>query len=197
MIMSSDTSGCPSRRLRRAGGVRPVLLVLMLAGMGADAAPLAARADTPLREPSARERTVASGEKVRLDHSGHKRVGMASYYGRAFSGRKMADGTPMKPDHDNAASRTLPLGTTARVRNVRDGKTAMVTIRDRGPYVKGRIIDLSPRTAKQLGMLNAGVVQVEVIPITVPQPDGTIKSVVALLEPRQGSRSGSVAITRE
>jgi rare lipoprotein A len=94
----------------------------------------------------------------------------------------MADGTPMKPESDNAASRTLPLGTTAQVTNLRDGKTAVVTIRDRGPYAKGRIIDLSPHTAMQLGIIKGGVAQVEVIPMTVPQPNGSVRSVVALSE---------------
>jgi rare lipoprotein A len=125
--------------------------------------------------------------KARLDHSGLKRVGEASYYGPTFSGRKMADGTPMRPESDNAASRTLPLGTTARVTNLRDGRSALVTIRDRGPYAKGRIIDLSPRTAKQLGMLHSGVARVEVEPIKVPQPNGEVMLMVALAEPQKAS----------
>ena len=122
---------------------------------------------------------------ARLDHSGLKRVGMASYYGQRFSGRTMADGTRMRPESDNAASRTLPLGTTALVTNLRDGRTALVTIRDRGPYIKGRIIDVSPRTAKLLGMLDAGVVQVEVAPLTVPQPNGERTLIAALADAKR------------
>ncbi len=64
----------------------------------------------------------------------------------------MADGKQMDPRHDNAASRTLPLGTTAKVTNLETGKSAFVTIQDRGPYVDGRIVDLSPSTAREIGL---------------------------------------------
>ncbi len=64
----------------------------------------------------------------------------------------MADGTPMNPRGANAASRTLPLGTVATVTNLQTHKSALVTIQDRGPYVKGRIVDLSPSTARKIGM---------------------------------------------
>jgi rare lipoprotein A len=93
-----------------------------------------------------------------------------------FAGRKMADGNVMRATGNNAASLTLPLGTTAQVTNIKTGKTAVVTIQDRGPYVDGRIVDLSPATARQIGLdSRAGVTDVEVAPITVPQPDGHIK----------------------
>lgn len=109
----------------------------------------------------------------KLDRSGRKQVGKASYYARRFAGRKMADGTPMKPHGNNAASKTLPLGTTARVTNLETGKSATVTVRDRGPYVRGRIIDLSPSTARQIGITpEDGVARVEVAPIAVPLADG-------------------------
>ena len=120
-----------------------------------------------------------------LDHSGHKRVGKASFYARRFFGRRMADGTPMRPDADNAASKTLPLGTKARVTNLETGQSAVVTIQDRGPYVKGRIVDLSPATAEQIGLSREeGVTRVEVAPIAVPQPDGSTKPGAAALEAR-------------
>jgi rare lipoprotein A len=93
-----------------------------------------------------------------------------------FSGRKMADGTPMLPQSNNAASRTLPLGTTAKVTNLETGQSAVVTIRDRGPYIQGRIVDLSPSTAKQIGIdRKKGLARVEVAPILVPLPDGRLK----------------------
>jgi rare lipoprotein A len=117
---------------------------------------------------------AAKGHK--LDHSGRKRVGKASIYARKFVGRKMADGTPMRAHDDNAASKTLPLGTVARVTNLETGQSARVTIQDRGPYVAGRIVDLSPGTADQIGLsLEQGLAPVEVAPITVPQPDGGAK----------------------
>lgn len=87
----------------------------------------------------------------------------------------MADGTPMNPNANAAASKTLPLGTTARVTNLESGKSAVVSIRDRGPYVPGRIVDVTPKVAEKLDMKEEGVAPVEVRPIAVPQPDGSIK----------------------
>ena len=78
----------------------------------------------------------------------------------------MADGTRMDPHGDNAASRTLPLGTRARVTNLQTGQSTLVTIRDRGPYVRGRIVDLSPATARMVGITpKTGLAKVEVTPI--------------------------------
>jgi rare lipoprotein A len=123
-----------------------------------------------------------------LDRSGHKRLGKASFYARQFSGRKMADGTTMQPQSDNAASKTLPLGTTAKVTNLETGKSAVVTIRDRGPYIKGRIVDLSPSTAKEIGIDHKnGVAKVEVAPIVVPLPDGSTKLGAAVTAPNKQS----------
>lgn len=112
----------------------------------------------------------------KLDHSGRKCVGEASFYARKFAGRKMANGKKMNPHGNNAASKTLPLGTQARVKNLETGQSAVVKIEDRGPYVKGRIIDLSPATAEKIGIeRDEGIGRVEVAPITVPQPDGSVK----------------------
>lgn len=102
-------------------------------------------------------------DKPKLPES---QAGKASYYGPQFAGRPMADGTPFDPDSNFAASRTLPLGTWVRVTNKENGKSEIVQIRDRGPYVDGRIIDLSPRTAGRLDMLEQGVVEVEVEPLS-------------------------------
>lgn len=118
------------------------------------------------------------------DLSARKRVGTASFYADNFFWRPMADGSPMDPQGDNAASRTLPLGTTAKVTNVATGKTAVVTIEDRGPYVDGRIVDLSPGTAKKIGLTpKKGITKVVVAPIAVPLPDGKVKEGTAAHEP--------------
>jgi rare lipoprotein A len=110
------------------------------------------------------------------DLSGLSRFGDASFYARKFAGREMADGGKMDPRGDNAASKTLPLGTRAKVTNIVTGQSAVVTIRDRGPYVKGRIVDLSPFTAQKIGITqDNGVAEVKVTPISVPQPDGSTK----------------------
>ncbi len=135
---------------------------------------LAARSPAaPVHAAPVHEPVVA---KPTLDLSGHKRLGKASFYAREFAGRKMADGTIMQPQSDNAASKTLPLGTTAKVTNLETGQSAVVTIRDRGPYIRGRIVDLSPSTAREIGIDHKkGVAKVEVAPITVPLADGRIK----------------------
>jgi len=115
-------------------------------------------------------------DKPAADLSGRTRAGIASFYDKMFFGRKMADGKPMDPESDNAASRTLPLGTRARVTNLKTGESALVTIQDRGPYVKGRIIDLAPGTARRIGITpTMGLAKVEVTPIYVPLPDGRVR----------------------
>ncbi|AEG93984.1 septal ring lytic transglycosylase RlpA family protein [Ramlibacter tataouinensis] len=132
------------------------------------AAVLGAASGTALGQP-------AEGS-ARLDHSGRKQVGQASFYADKFTGRPMADGTPMDPRDDNAASKTLPLGTTARVTNLETGRSAVVTIQDRGPFVPGRIVDLSPATAERIGLSREdGLAPVEVAPIEVPQPGGGVR----------------------
>jgi rare lipoprotein A len=88
----------------------------------------------------------------------------------------MADGTIMNPRADNAASKTLPLGTVAKVTNLETGKSAVVTIRDRGPYVDGRIVDLTPATAQKIGLAaRQGVTRVVVAPIQIPLANGDVK----------------------
>lgn len=109
------------------------------------------------------------------DDSGRKEVGKASFYAHKFDGRTMADGRRYSPAADVAASKTLPLGTTAKVINLDTGKAAMVKVEDRGPHVDGRVLDVSPKVAQKLDMHSAGVVPVEVKPIAVPQPGGGVK----------------------
>lgn len=92
--------------------------------------------------------------------------GQASFYHpHRFTGRPMANGEPFDPRSNSAAHRTLPLGTVAEVTNLRNGESRTVVIEDRGPYVRGRIIDVSPRTADELGMRESGTAPVEVRPI--------------------------------
>lgn len=144
-------------------------------------------ADRGGKQETASSRQTPPTAKPKLDHSGRKRVGEASFYAKKFSGRKMASGKPMKPQGNNAASKTLPLGTKAKVTNLETGQSSVVSIEDRGPYVKGRIVDLSPSTAKDIGIdKKEGVARVEVAPITVPQPDGSVKRGAAAKEKSGG-----------
>ena len=121
-------------------------------------------------------RTATAATRPQPDLSGRTRFGDASFYAKKFAGREMADGGKMDPGGDNAASKTLPLGTRAKVTNIDTGQSAVVTIQDRGPYVKGRIVDLSPSTARKIGITqDAGIAKVKVTPISVPLPNGSVK----------------------
>lgn len=126
--------------------------------------------------PPGEEPAQAATARPQADLTGRTRVGNASFYAKTLAGRQMADGNKMDPGGDNAASMTLPLGTTAQVTNIETGQSAVVTIQDRGPYSKGRIVDLSPSTARKIGITrDKGIANVEVAPITVPLPDGSTR----------------------
>jgi rare lipoprotein A len=116
------------------------------------------------------------GQRIAEDHSGRKQVGKASIYAPHFQGQRMANGRKLDHRSRSAASNTLPLGTIAKVTNLRNGQTAVVTVEDHGPYVDGRTVDVTKSTADQLGIGHTeGVAPVVVAPIAVPQPDGTVK----------------------
>src|SRR5207253_9944459 len=86
--------------------------------------------------------------------------GIASWYGPGFIGRKTATGETFDSEGLTAASRNLPLRSLIRVTNPRNGRSVVVRINDRGPYVKARSIDLSRRAADLLGILRPGVAPV-------------------------------------
>jgi len=94
----------------------------------------------------------------------HPVIGKASYYARHFNGKKTASGERMNPNQLTAASKTIPLGTRVQVTNLENGKIVHVTINDRGPYVRGRVIDLTPRAAEALDMSHQGIARVEIRP---------------------------------
>ncbi len=90
------------------------------------------------------------------------RVGVASWYGPGFDGRRTANGEIYDQEDLTAASTTLPLGTRAMVTNLDNGRSVQVRINDRGPFVKGRAIDLSHRAAQILGIVRPGTARVRV-----------------------------------
>lgn len=146
--------------------------------------PLSGLADPPpLDSPQARQEAehlahlppVTPSGGIHLDHSGRKERGKASYYAPHFANRKMADGRRMNPNSNIVASKTLPLGSVAKVTNLQNGKTTTVKVEDRGPFVSGRVVDLAPKVANELDLKQQGVVPVEVKPVTVPQPGGGVK----------------------
>lgn len=120
---------------------------------------------------------VSPPDRVQVDHSGRKEKGKASIYSHSFDGRTMANGKHYDPHADMAASKSLPLGTTAKVTNLENGKSTKVKVEDRGPFVKGRVVDLAPTAAAKLGLTKkAGLASVVVAPITVPQSNGDVKA---------------------
>lgn len=90
-------------------------------------------------------------------------TGVASWYGKQFHGRKMANRRRFDMhDPTIAASKTLPFGTKLKVTNEDTGKTAVVVVMDRGPYVSGRMLDLSSAAAKRLGYLKQGTARLTI-----------------------------------
>ena len=97
-----------------------------------------------------------------------EQVGEASFYGPGFHGKKTATGEKFDQNEKTAAHPTLPLGTKATVTNLENGTSVDVKINDRGPYVKGRDIDLSKGAAKELGMTKGGVAPVKIEAEVIP-----------------------------
>jgi rare lipoprotein A len=93
-------------------------------------------------------------------------VGMASFYGAAHEGQRTASGGRYHPDRLTAAHPTLPFGSRVRVTNLDNGRSVIVTINDRGPFRKGRIIDVSKRAARRLGFVRQGTARVRVEPLS-------------------------------
>jgi peptidoglycan lytic transglycosylase len=99
-------------------------------------------------------------ESGSLTEGGTFETGVASYYAKKFEGRRTASGQRYDGDKLTAAHRTLPFGTRVRVRNLANDTSVVVTVNDRGPHRKGRVIDVSRRAARALGFIGDGTAQV-------------------------------------
>jgi len=119
-----------------------LLLVVTLAGVGCA---------------GARRNRPAAAEDLRS----YTETGLASWYGKPYHGRATASGERYDMHGLTAAHRTLPFGTRVRVTNLENGRKVEVRITDRGPFVEGRIIDLSRAAARKLQMIQAGLARVE------------------------------------
>lgn len=93
-------------------------------------------------------------------HRGVAEQGVASWYGPGFRGKPTASGVPFRPARRTAAHKSLPFGTVVKVTRIDTGRTVRVVINDRGPYVDGRIVDLSKRAARRLDLVDDGVAEV-------------------------------------
>jgi rare lipoprotein A (peptidoglycan hydrolase) len=101
-------------------------------------------------------------------------VGTASFYGDKFHGRKMANGKPFDKNKLTAAHRTLPLGMLIRVTNLKTGEFIICPITDRGPYIDGRILDLSEAAFDTIADISDGLIRVQITPldVTIPRVSG-------------------------
>jgi rare lipoprotein A (peptidoglycan hydrolase) len=105
-----------------------------------------------------------------------KQVTRASWYGKSFQGRPMASGGIFNPHRFTAAHRTIHLGSKVKVTELRSGRSVVVQITDRGPFIPGRGIDLSYAAARQLGIVRRGVarVRLELLGQEVPAPKAPV-----------------------
>jgi rare lipoprotein A len=95
--------------------------------------------------------------------------GKASYYAEKFHGRKTASGEIYDMNKNTAAHRTLPFGTICRITNLTNNKTVLVRINDRGPFIPGRILDLSKGAAQTIGGISQGIMEVMIEILEIPQ----------------------------
>ena len=105
-------------------------------------------APPPLAPPSTGDTVIGTQQRGRI-----------SMYGNEFAGRKTASGEPFDPSTLTMAHRTLPFGTRVRVTNLENQRSVEVVVNDRGPFVSGRIADLSEAAARRIGMIAKGVVE--------------------------------------
>ncbi len=106
------------------------------------------------------------GAEIRpASRAAYNERGLASWYGERYHGRTTANGERFNMNAMTAAHRSLPFGTRVEVTNLLNGRSVVVRINDRGPFIAGRIIDLSRRGAERLGFLNKGLADVRVVAI--------------------------------
>jgi rare lipoprotein A len=105
---------------------------------------------------------VIAPKKVKDYEIGYHEVGMASWYGPGFHGNRTSNGEVFDMHGFTAAHRTMPFGTTLKVKNRENGQSVQVKINDRGPFIRGRILDLSYGAAKALDMIGTGTALVEI-----------------------------------
>src|SRR5512140_2902328 len=99
---------------------------------------------------------------------GHTEEGIASWYGHPYHGRRASNGEIYDMEKMTAAHRTMPFGTVVEVRNLTNDLTTTVRIIDRGPFIDGRIIDLSHAAAKEIQMIGPGIAKVRVTVVGLP-----------------------------
>lgn len=119
---------------------------------------------TKSRQKASQRPYTVNGQRYEplASHEGFVQAGIASWYGRDFHGKKTSSGEIYDMHAMTAAHKTLPLGVYVKVKNIDNGRETVVRVNDRGPFVKGRIIDLSYSAAKKLGVDIAGTARVRI-----------------------------------
>lgn len=105
---------------------------------------------------------LLSSNKMKFSNEVSSETGVASYYNDKHEGKKTASGEIYRNTKLTAAHRTLPFGTEVKVTNISNGRSVMVKINDRGPYSKGRLIDLSKAAAREIGLIKKGIGRVKI-----------------------------------
>lgn len=151
-----------------------VVIGLALAGCATAGreAPAPREAAIPPAPPPSRPAPPPRAEPPSKPSTAGTQVGKASWYGRPHHGRKTASGETYDMNAMTAAHRTLPLGSRVRVTNTDNGRSVVVRINDRGPFVDGRIIDLSRAAARELGATGHGLFTVRIEVLEEAASDG-------------------------
>lgn len=139
-----------------------VALISVLVWCQAGCSPSARYTSSASPPPSASSRPADSPPPGTTAGSARVEAGLASYYGQGFHGKRTASGERFDMYARTAAHRTLPFNTRVRVTLVATNRSVVVRINDRGPFKKGRIIDLSYGAAREVGLIQAGVSRVRV-----------------------------------
>lgn len=140
-------------------------LILAIAAVMLLAGAVCVEAKKKSKQKSSKPHKVTSKKKEKTapkNYEDYMEAGLASWYGKEEDGDKTASGEKFDMHKLTAAHKTLPFGTMVEVTRIGNGKKVVVEITDRGPFVKGRIIDLSYAAAKELDMVSAGVAKVEI-----------------------------------
>lgn len=138
--------------------IRATLIVMLFLSACGSSAPEPGRAGQQVGQPY----RINGVRYVPRRDPGYDVVGMASWYGPGFHGKQTASGRRYDMHAMTAAHTTLPFGTRVRVTNLDNGRSVVLTINDRGPFAKGRILDVSKRAAERLGFIVKGKTKVRV-----------------------------------
>ncbi|MGC9291797.1 MAG: septal ring lytic transglycosylase RlpA family protein [Acidobacteriaceae bacterium] len=161
---------------RRVLGAGAVLACCLLAGCRHKKVSAPAPPPPPIEQPEAQQaEQPAPPQPVKPSPRGRNKalyteVGLASWYGAPYHNRRGANGEIYNQNALTAAHRTLPLGSVARITNLSTRQSAVVTITDRGPFVPGRMLDLSRAAAIKTGVYREGVARVRMVVLHAPKP---------------------------